>query len=58
MGDVYDLVTTAKKKLPNCKLVLCGVLRRRDVSWRRTGGLTVIIDAYSCLGHILNEFAL
>ena len=28
---------TAKKKLPNCRLVLSGVLRRRDVSWRRVG---------------------
>ena len=31
MGDVYELVTTAKKKFPNCRLVLSGVLRRRDV---------------------------
>jgi hypothetical protein len=35
MGDVYELVSTAKKKLPNCRLVLSGMLRRRDVSWRR-----------------------
>jgi hypothetical protein len=26
MGDVYALVTMAKKKLPNCRLVLSGVL--------------------------------
>jgi hypothetical protein len=39
MGDVYELVSTAKKKLPNCKLVLSGVLRSRDVSWRRIGAL-------------------
>ena len=37
MGEVYALVSMAKKKLPNCKLVLSGVLRRRDVSWRRIG---------------------
>ena len=39
MGEVYALVCTAKKKLPNCRLVLSGVLRCRDVSWRRTGAL-------------------
>ena len=39
MGKVYALVSTAKKKLPNCRLVLSGVLRRRDVSWRRFGAL-------------------
>ena len=27
MGEVYALVSTAKKKLPNCRLVLSGVLR-------------------------------
>jgi hypothetical protein len=37
MGEVYALVSTTKKKFPNCRLVLSGVLRRRDVSWRRTG---------------------
>jgi len=30
MGEVYALVATAKK-LPNCRLLLSGVLRRRDV---------------------------
>jgi hypothetical protein len=39
MGEVYELASTAKKKLLNCKHVLSGVLRRRDVSWRRIGGL-------------------
>ena len=39
MGEVYALVSTAKKKLPNSRLVLSGVLRRRDVSWRRIGAL-------------------
>ncbi|PNF19592.1 hypothetical protein B7P43_G17139 [Cryptotermes secundus] len=39
MGEVYALVTTAKSKCPNCRLVLSGVLRRRDVSWRRIGAL-------------------
>ena len=44
MGEVYELVSTTKKKLPNCRLVLSGVLRRRDVSWRRTGGLNDRLD--------------
>ena len=39
MGEVYALVSTAKKKIPNCRLVLGGVLRRRYVSWRRIGAL-------------------
>jgi hypothetical protein len=44
MGEVYALASTAKKKLPNCKLVLSGVLRRRDVSWRRIGSLNDRLD--------------
>ena len=39
MGEVYVLVSTAKKKLPNCRLVLSGELRCRDVSWWRIGAL-------------------
>ena len=39
MGEVYALLSTAKKKLPNCRLVRSGVLRRRDVSWQRIGAL-------------------
>ena len=34
MGVVYALVSTAKNKLPNYRLVLSRVLRRRDVSWQ------------------------
>ena len=37
-------MTTAKKKFPNCRLVLSGVLRRRDVSWRRIGALNNRLD--------------
>jgi hypothetical protein len=44
MGEVFVLVSTAKKKLPNCKLVLSGVLRRKDVSWRRIGALNSRLD--------------
>jgi len=32
MGEVYAFVATAVRKLPNCRLVLSEVLRRRDVS--------------------------
>ena len=44
MGEVYALVFTAKKKLPNCRLVLSGALRRRDVSWWRIGALNDRVD--------------
>jgi hypothetical protein len=36
MGDVYALVNKAKYKFPQSKLVLSGVLQRRDVSWRQS----------------------
>jgi hypothetical protein len=39
MGEVYALAATVKKKLPKCRLVLSGVLRRRDASYRRIGAL-------------------
>ena len=39
MGEVYDLVATVKKKIPNSRLVLGGVIRRRDTSWRRIRAL-------------------
>ena len=41
MREVYALVTAAKKMLPNCRIVQSGVLRRRDVSWRRMGHLMI-----------------
>ena len=36
-GDVYFLVNTAKTKFSTSRVVLSGVLRRRDVSWWRIG---------------------
>ena len=39
MGDVFDLVNTVKTKLSTSRIVLSGVLRRRDVSWRRNGAV-------------------
>jgi hypothetical protein len=37
MGEVCDLVNTAKAKFPGSRLVLSGVLRSRGVLWRRVG---------------------
>jgi hypothetical protein len=51
-GEVYALVATAKRKFPNCKLVLSEVLRRRDVSWRRIGALN---DRYDWLSNALRQ---
>jgi len=44
MGEVYALVATAKRKLLNCRLVLSGVLQRRDGSWQHTGALNDRFD--------------
>ena len=44
IGEVYALVPTANKKLPNCRRVLCGVLRRKHASWRRIGALNDTFD--------------
>jgi hypothetical protein len=33
MGEVYALVATAKSRFLKCRLVLSGVLRRRNTSW-------------------------
>jgi lysophospholipase L1-like esterase len=38
-GDMYALVNKAKTKFPKYRLVLSGVLRRRDASWQRIGAL-------------------
>ena len=44
MGEVYALVATANRKMPNCRLVLSGESRRRDVSWRRIGAFNGRFD--------------
>jgi hypothetical protein len=49
MVDVYALVKKAKTKFPQASLVLSGVIRRRDVSWRRIGALNdryALLDVY------------
>jgi hypothetical protein len=50
MGEVYALVATVKNKCPNCILVLSGVLRRREVSWRRIGAL---IDRFDWIANAI-----
>jgi len=37
MGEVYDLVNTAKVKFPGSRLVFSGVLRSKGVNRRRVG---------------------
>jgi hypothetical protein len=37
MGEVYDLVNTAKTKFQGSRVIVSGVLRSRGVSWRRVG---------------------
>jgi len=39
MGDVYNLVNTAKTKFSTSRVVLSGVLQRRDTSWRHIGAV-------------------
>jgi len=42
-GELYVLVSPAKKKCSNCRLSLSGVLSRKNVSWRRTGALKLTL---------------
>jgi hypothetical protein len=49
-GKVYSLVDKAKVKFPKSKIVLSGVLRRTDVSWRRIGALN---DRYEWIAKTL-----
>lgn len=44
IGDMYDLVTAARKKFPTAKLILSGLLRRRDSHWTRVGLLNDGVD--------------
>ena len=44
MGEVYALVATAKRNLPNGRLVLSGVLRRTNMSWWHIGALNDRFD--------------
>jgi hypothetical protein len=44
MGNVYALMNEAKTKFQQSKLILGGVLRRRDVTWHRIGALKARYD--------------
>jgi len=35
MGDIYNLISMAKSKFSSSRVILSGVLIRKDVSWRR-----------------------
>ena len=37
MEDIYDLINTVKSTFASSRVILSGVLRRSDVSWRRIG---------------------
>lgn len=37
MGNMYDLATTVKRKFPAANIVISGVIRRRDINWRKVG---------------------
>ena len=50
VGEMYSLVNKAKDKFPKSKIVLSGVLRRADVSWRRIGALN---DKYDWISRAL-----
>jgi len=50
MGDVYDLVNMAKTKFSTSRVVLSGVLQRRDMSWRCSG---TINSRYEWVAQIL-----
>ena len=39
MGDIYDLINMAKTKFSSSRVILSGVLRRTDVSWRGIGAV-------------------
>ena len=50
MGDVYDLVNTAKTKFSASRIVLSGVLRRGDMSWRR---IRAVNDRLVCVANTI-----
>jgi hypothetical protein len=39
MGEVYSLANKAEVKFPQSIILLSGVMRRTDVSWKRIGAL-------------------
>lgn len=37
MAELYDLVQTTKSIYPRAKIIISGIIRRRDVNWRKVG---------------------
>ncbi|KAJ4432824.1 hypothetical protein ANN_21463 [Periplaneta americana] len=51
MADVYDLVMETKKKYPAAGIVISGIVRRRDVNWRKVGRVNKAFEwVAECLG--------
>jgi hypothetical protein len=50
MGNVHAHLNKAKATFPQSRLVLSGVLRRRDVSWRR---IEAVNDRYDWIAKIM-----
>ncbi|KAK7874572.1 hypothetical protein R5R35_013142 [Gryllus longicercus] len=50
-GDVYDLVKLAQAKFTSSKIILSGVIRRRDMRWQRIRAINDNFDWVArCLG--------
>lgn len=37
MADLYDLVSSTKKRYPTADIIISGIVRRRDINWRKVG---------------------
>lgn len=44
MGDMYDLVVRTKELYPQAKIIISGIVRRRDFHWTRIGRLNKAFD--------------
>jgi hypothetical protein len=53
MGEVYAVAAKEESKSPHSSLVLSGVLRRRDVPWRRVG---TVNDRYGWVAKTLGVY--
>ncbi|XP_069670111.1 uncharacterized protein [Periplaneta americana] len=37
MADLYDLVSSTKKRYLTADIIISGIIRRRDINWRKVG---------------------
>ncbi|PSN30711.1 hypothetical protein C0J52_26431 [Blattella germanica] len=44
MEDMHDLGTAAKRLYPTAKIIISGVIRRRDLNWRQIGKVNEAFD--------------